>query len=44
MIAVRLLLLLLAVIAFVLKAVGVQSRVDLTALGLLFWVLTLVIQ
>jgi hypothetical protein len=40
-ITLRLVLLLLAFISFVLAAVGVQSRVNLVALGLAIWVLTL---
>jgi hypothetical protein len=41
MITLRLVLLFLALLSFALAAVGVQSRVNLVALGLALWVLTL---
>jgi hypothetical protein len=43
MITVRLVLLILACVAFVGAAVGVQSRVNLVGLGLALWVLTLIL-
>lgn len=43
MITLRLILLVLALIAFAAAAVGVQSRFNLIATGLFLWVLTLVI-
>lgn len=43
MLSLRLLLLLLAFLCFVLDVLGVSTRVNLTAAGLAFWVLTLVI-
>lgn len=42
MISLRLILLLLALICFVLAAAGVQTRINLTAAGLAFWVLSLI--
>ena len=36
-------LLLVAFLCFVLAALNVPSRIDLTALGLAFWVLTLIL-
>lgn len=38
--ALKLILLVLALICFILSTVGIKSRVNLTALGLAFWVLT----
>ena len=43
MISLRVVLLVLAFLAFVLGAVGVQSRVNWIALGLALWVLTLIV-
>jgi hypothetical protein len=44
MVSLRLVLLLLALISFVLAAVGVQTpRINLTALGLSFWVLAQIV-
>jgi hypothetical protein len=43
MITLRLILLLLALVSFVLGAIGVQSRFNLIALGLALWILTLLI-
>jgi hypothetical protein len=44
MISLRIVLLLLALISFVLAAIGVpSSRINLTALGLSFWVLSLIV-
>jgi len=43
MIALHALLLILAFICFVLAAIGVSSRVNLVALGLALWVLTLIV-
>jgi hypothetical protein len=43
MITLRLVLLILALIAFVLAALGVQSRFNLLAVGLACWVLSLVL-
>jgi hypothetical protein len=44
MISLKLVLLLLALIAFVLAAIGVpSSRINLTALGLALWVLALIV-
>jgi hypothetical protein len=43
MITIGLLCLVLALICFVLAAVGVTSRVNLTALGLAFYVLSIVL-
>lgn len=40
---IRFWLLIVAAILFLLAALGVQSRVNLVAAGLLFWVLTLLI-
>jgi hypothetical protein len=39
----RFVLLLFALIAFVLAAIGVQSRVNTVALGLALWVLSLLV-
>lgn len=38
-----LILLILALVCFILAAAGVSSRINLIALGLAFWVLTLII-
>lgn len=43
MISINLILLLLAFILFVVAACGVASRINLVALGLAFWVLSLLI-
>jgi hypothetical protein len=43
MITARLILLILAVIAFALAVFDVKSRVNLTAAGLFFWALSLVL-
>jgi hypothetical protein len=43
MITIRLVLLILAFVAFVGAAIGIQSRVNLVGLGLALWVLTLII-
>jgi hypothetical protein len=43
MITARLILLVLACVAFVGAAVGVQSRINLIAAGLALWVLTLIV-
>ena len=40
----KLVLLILALVSFVLAAVGVQSRVNLIGLGLALWVLTLLLS
>lgn len=43
MLSLHALLLILAFVSFALAAIGVSSRVNLVALGLCFWVLTLLI-
>jgi len=43
MIHVRTILLIVAFISFLLSAIGVQSRVNLTSLGLALWVLSLLV-
>jgi hypothetical protein len=43
MITIRLVLLILAFVAFVGAAIGIQSRVNLLGLGLALWVLTLIL-
>lgn len=44
MIALRLVLLLLAVVALLAAAIGVQCRINLVALGLLFWLVSRFVQ
>lgn len=41
--SIKLLLLIGAFICFVLAAIGVQSKINLTALGLALWVLTAIV-
>lgn len=43
MINVRLLLLIIAFVCFALDAISVNARINLTALGLALWVLTMLI-
>ena len=38
-----LILLILALICFILAAAGISSKINLVALGLAFWILTLII-
>ncbi len=44
MIGIQALLLILAFISFVLAAIGVPAKINLVAIGLAFWVLTLLIR
>jgi hypothetical protein len=44
MISVQLVLLILAFVCFIVAAIGIPSRVNLVALGLAFWVLSLIIR
>jgi hypothetical protein len=44
MVTIQLVLLLLALVAFVAAASGVQSRVNLIAVGLALWVLSLLLR
>jgi hypothetical protein len=43
MVSLRLILLILALVAFIGAAVNVQTRINLTGLGLALWVLSLLI-
>lgn len=44
MITITAILLILAFICFVLSAIGTATRLNLTALGLAFWILSLLIR